>query len=85
MAAGERMTGSDLVMYWLKAQRVGRSAYEFVTTEHLSGMMHAASRAGIKLVMATVEDIVVRAVPGETRAVVQGNEVRAGFCRARTS
>jgi hypothetical protein len=52
MAAGEQVTGSDVVMYWPEAQRVGRSAYEFVTTKYLSGMMHAASRAGIELVIA---------------------------------
>lgn len=80
MGADVRMTGSDVVMYWLEAQRVRRSAQEFVRTKYLPDMVHAASQAGVDLVMVTVDDIVVRAVPGETKVLVQGNEVRADSC-----
>jgi glutathione synthase/RimK-type ligase-like ATP-grasp enzyme len=71
---------ADVVMYWLEAQRIRRAAQEYFRTKYLPEMVHAASQAGMDLVMVTVDDIVVQAVPGKAKVLVQGSEVRADSC-----
>jgi hypothetical protein len=80
MAADGRTTGADVVMYWLEAQRFRQAAYEYFKTKYLPDMVHAASQAGMDLVMLTVDDIMVRAAPGESKVIVRGDEVHADSC-----
>jgi glutathione synthase/RimK-type ligase-like ATP-grasp enzyme len=80
MEADGRITSANVVMYWLEAQRIRQAAHEYVRTKYLPDMVRAASRAGLDLVMVTVDDVVVRALPDGTRVLVQGSEVRADSC-----
>lgn len=80
MAADGRKTGADVVMYWLEAQRFRQAAYEYYKTQVLPDLVTAASQAGMDLVTLTVDDIVVRSAPGETKVIVRGNEVHPDSC-----
>lgn len=80
MAADGRKTGADVVMYWLEAQRFRQAAYEYFKTKVLPDLADGASQAGMDLVLLTVDDIVVRAAPGETKVFVRGSEVHADSC-----
>ncbi len=80
MALDAQTTGSDVVMYWLEPQRFRQAAYEYFKTHVLPDAAHAASQAGMNLVMLTVDDVVVRAAPGESKVIVRGNEVHADSC-----
>jgi hypothetical protein len=67
-------------MYWLEAQRIRQSAHEFIRTTYFPDMIQAAGQAGIDLVSVTVDDVVVRMDPDETRVFVRGSRVRSDSC-----
>jgi glutathione synthase/RimK-type ligase-like ATP-grasp enzyme len=80
MEADTRTTGANTVMYWLEAQRVRQSAYEYIRAKFFPEMIDSARQAGIDLVMVTVDDVVVRTALGETTVLVQGSRVQADSC-----